>query len=146
MYRYPTHLVPTVKMRFEKVRYTPNSRKYCVCVCVCVCVCGCVGVWVGVWVCVGGWVVGCVCVCVCVCARDSSTHICLIHLNVCTIVENYVLLLRNHKRTPCILFTTCTLVHCGATHTTLSRTSSSQWEQGACTLFPSDFCAEKQGV
>ena len=110
------------------------------------CVCVCVWVGVGVWV-----LCGCVCVgvcvwvgvCVCVCARDSSTHICLIHLNVCTIVENYVLLLRNHKRTPFILFTTCTLVHCGATHTTLSRTSSSQWEQGACTLFPSDFCAEK---
>ena len=30
VYRYPTHLVPTVKMRFEKVRYsrtTPNSRQ-----------------------------------------------------------------------------------------------------------------------
>ena len=30
VYRYPTHLVTTVKMRFEKVRYsrtTPNSRQ-----------------------------------------------------------------------------------------------------------------------
>ena len=30
VYRYPTHLVPTVKMRFEKVRYSrtsPNSRQ-----------------------------------------------------------------------------------------------------------------------
>ena len=30
VYRYPTQLVPTVKMRFEKVRYsrtTPNSRQ-----------------------------------------------------------------------------------------------------------------------
>ena len=31
VYRYPTHLVTTVKMRFEKVRYsrtTPNSRHF----------------------------------------------------------------------------------------------------------------------